>query len=365
MTLVNRLTIAALSLLLTSCASLPPPSLYGTVIAEDLLNCFAADAKDAEGNTIYCEASAAVIDGDKLIVASDKHMPAGTPILTVKPAALSPFTPDAGSIQYFQFPLLNGVRKLEGMTKTPEGRYIFATTAFDRIAPDSTKLDGYNTFLYWPAGKPEHMRVANSSSRSGVTSSLALRQRIEAYLGVPYFKVEGLMALPGERLIFGLRETGNSYKDFRYRVLLIETRYRIDASEQIIIDGNFRTLLDFDPKTVLPDAEGLGLSSIEYEPQHRCIYLMTAHETNDKLGAYLWRIELSDLDAGAVPKPVPGKDGKPLHFDNKAEGIAILDPDHLFIVHDDDRIIGGKHARQAHQAVFSVIRINSGRNIKP
>jgi hypothetical protein len=375
MAATRMLSIATLGLLLSSCASLPPAALYAEVIAEGVLNCFAAAQKDAERSLIFCEASAAVIDGDKLIVASDKHMPAGTPILTVKPAALSPFTPDANSIQYLQVPLINGVRKLEGMAKSPDGRYIFATTAFDRIARDSAKLDGYNCFLFWPAGKPEQMRVANSSSRGGVTSSLALRQRIEAHLGVPYFKIEGLMALPGERLIFGLRETGNSYKDFRYRVLLIETRYRIDASEQMIIDGNFRTLLDFDPKTVLPDAEGLGLSSIEYEPQTRRIYLTTAHEKDDKLGAYLWSMELAELDAGTIvkpipqptpiPIPIPGPDGKPLHFDNKAEGIAILGPDHLFIVHDDDRILGGKHARQAHQAVFSVIKINSGQNIKP
>jgi hypothetical protein len=119
-----------------------------------------------------------------------------------------------------------------------------------------------------------------------------------------------------------------------------------------------RTLLDFKPDGQDKLATGIGLSSVEFEPSRSRIYFTTSHETGNALGAYLWQISLADLDSGGLPKIVRDGKGNPLHFDNKAEGIAVIDARHLLIIHDDDRVTGGKHQRQPHQAVYSVVEIS-------
>jgi hypothetical protein len=303
---------------------------------------------------VYCEASAVAVRGNEVTIASDKTIPERSPFFSLQ---LQDRHIDSTPSKPIMAAPFDVARKIEGMTVTPDGAYVLATTAFDRHDPKSGRFDGYNIMLAWPADAPEKAIIIAATSREGVTSSSGLRERFIRHLGQPYFKIEGLMTLPDQRLVFGIRETGMNYKNFQYRILLVEAHYHITAAGEFILMDDLRTVLDFTPSANFSLPNGVGLSSIEYDSSNDKIYLLTSHEEEGHLGAYLWYTTLAALDSGQAPMLMPGADGRPLHFENKAEGLAILDPNHLFIVHDDDRVLGGKHNRQPHQAVYSVIRL--------
>ncbi len=355
--LLRRLVPVAFGMaLLAGCASTPPTSvIQASVIAESMIDCFPAGALETDGTPYFCEASAAVIAGDRLLVASDKALPQGTPLISIRRDGYRLLSDDLKPIMA---PLPRAARKIEGLTRSADGQHVFASTAFDRYDPKSPRFDTYNVLLAWPANQPEKAQLLASQTRDGATSSLPVRRALEDHLGVPYFKIEGLMALPGNRLVFGVREAGRSFSDFSYRIQLVEVQYGVDAQGTISLKPGMRTLLDFKPDGQDKLAAGIGLSSVEFEPSRSRIYFTTSHETGNALGAYLWQISLADLDSGGLPTIVRDGKGNPLHFDNKAEGIAVIDAHHLLIIHDDDRVTGGKHQRQPHQAVYSVVEIS-------
>jgi hypothetical protein len=341
--------------LLAGCASTAPTSgTHASAIAESLVDCFPAGALEADGTPYFCEASATVIAEDRLLVASDKMLPQGTPLISIRRDGYRLVSSDVKPIMA-QLP--RSARKVEGLTRSADGQHIFASTAFDRYDPKSPRFDTYNVLLAWPAGQPEQAQMLSAQTRDGTTSSLPLRRALEDHLGVPYFKIEGLMALPGNRLVFGVREAGRSFSDFAYRIQFVEAGYAVDGQGLVSLRPGLRTLLDFKLGELHKLPAGLGLSSIEYEPERNRVYFTTSHETGNKLGAYLWQISLADLDKGGQPTIVLDDKGNPLHFDNKAEGIAIIDARHVLIIHDDDRVTGGKHNRQPHQAVYTVVEI--------
>jgi hypothetical protein len=329
-------------------------SIRGEVEVESSLDCFPPGLREPDGELVYCEASAVTAFRNSVLIASDKTIPGRSPFFSIQ---LQGQRIDGQQSKPIMAAHFNAVRKIEGMTTTPDGAHVLVTTAFDRYDTKSAKFDGYNTMLAWPVGEPEQASIIAAVSRDGVTSSSGLRERFVRHLGQPYFKIEGLMALPNQRLVFGIRETGASHKKFQYRILLVEVHYFIAATGEFILKDDLHTVLDFVPSAKLGLPNGIGLSSAEYDPTTGRMYLATSHEEDGHLGAYLWYTTLAAFDAGQMPMLMSGADGSPLNFENKAEGIAILDANHLFIVHDDDRVLGGRYKRQPHQSVYSVVRL--------
>ncbi|MDP1526509.1 MAG: hypothetical protein Q8M20_11920 [Rhodocyclaceae bacterium] len=357
-----KLVLLLTTAFLVGCAGLPAPviELRAKLLSEAVLDCFPAEMRDAAGMLAFCEASAVVAMDSAIVIASDKPTPAGSPVFQVSMKDWKL----VNDPRPLKTPLFLAAEKIEGMTRTPDGLYALATTAFDRVHPKDNRDDGFNALMAWPAKEPSKARLIASSVRDGKESSMGLRNLFSNHLGTPYFKIEGLMALPGNRLVFGVRETGRNYKEFDYRIVIIGIDYRIDADGDWHLDGPFRTLLDFKPPPELGLPAGIGLSSIEYDADSGRIYIATSHEANDKLGAYLWHMTLGDLTEGVSPQLVLGDDGQPFYFNNKAEGIAILGKDRLFVIHDDDRVLGGQHNRKAHQAVYSVVQVQSATSLK-
>ena len=70
---------------------------------------------------------------------------------------------------------------------------------FDRLDADSNELNDYNHLLIWPLGKPDDVQVVDPDPRDGVEGSLELRGKLNGAIGFPYYKIEGLAAIPGER----------------------------------------------------------------------------------------------------------------------------------------------------------------------
>ncbi|MEX2449868.1 MAG: hypothetical protein WD407_03335 [Rhodospirillales bacterium] len=343
------------------------------IVKRGLIECFPAGLKTKKGKARHCEASAVVYleHQKRLIVAIDKALPKKfSPVFSLSFRSLE----DTPAVEtYFKHALFEKTRKIEGMTVTPDGETVFATTAFDRISCDTPKRDRYNRLLSWPARNRGAVSLVNPSERGGRKSSRPLRAVFAKALSIRqcpepgYAKIEGLAALPGNKLLFGVREHGTSHEDFSYVVKILEADYAVKGGVPFIPAQTPR-LYDAGPLSV-PGGYAVGLSGIEYDKYNKRLYLLTSFETaktDEGLGAFLWVLTLERYRAGQPPLPVRDRTGRHIMFAHKAEGLAVLDKKHIMAIHDDDRVLGRdriddlrtQFRREPHQAAFTIVRFD-------
>lgn len=351
-------------------------------VHNSVFDCFAAGAKD--GNTLcYCETSAVVFCGDPktggtIYVASDKNTPQGSPLFRTSIAAESPIIADLGfsrwaiktnDLGYVRTAPINKAKKYEDFALTPDRTWVLAITGFDRVDAQSAKMDEYNMLLAWQPNSEDKAQIIGSTDNSGVVSSVGIRQSIEKALNshfnrsaTPYYKIEGLAVLPKNRILFGVREMGNSYSDFEYKITFIQVTYTLENNTFALLD-DWKVVYDFSssPQDIQGITTPLGLSSIEYDPFGKRLYVVTSYELPEKgAGAYIWVLTEKDMLKQSAPKLVY-KGSTPLHFRHKAEDITPLAKNEALIIHDDDRVLhfGGDDSRLPHQAMYSVLRFSS------
>ena len=367
--MTNRFAIAIFLLTLagTSCKTIKSTEsapLSASITEEGLLTCFPASTL-LKNQPVWCEASAVVFDGTRVLLANDKDMPANlSPVFSKLPGTL----PDSLQMPtYLMAPAYKLARKYEDFAQTPDRKFTLLTTAFDRVKADSPDWNGYNTLLYWHTGDEQNPIVLTPDDSS--KTSIAYRTKLARALAndefpgeVPYFKVEGLAATD-QLLLFGIREIGRDYNDFKPVNKIITVSYRVvqtPAGERIRLDDDWRVVADFNAPNTAPDLpKPLSLSSLEYDPARNRFWLLTSLETPEKLDAYLWYISPDDLMADKPFTLVRNGQGQPLHFNHKAEDLTFLDNNRLLIIHDDDRfqLPVGNRIRQPNQAPYSIVTI--------
>ena len=344
------------------------------LITEGTLTCFPAGLAHESGSLVNVEVSAVVFDGERLILASDKPIP-GDDRSAVFAFDLVDGLPDPGSLQYLTADAIRRAVKYEDFALTVDGRYILATTGFDRIDDESHALNAYNHLLVWPVGQPERVQVVDPDPRDGVGGSLELRRKLDEAIGLPYYKIEGLAAVPaladlGEKsdglLLFGVREQGQAYDDFEYVARLVGVHYRMTADGNLEFVDKLCERYRFEPSEYAGVRHVCGLSSLEYDPYNDRLYLMASFEIEDEAGeqtgGYLWSMPLADLTRGTSPSIVEDAHGDVLEFEHKAEGLAVLDTERLFVAYDNDRDmslgrIDERDEREACEAPYTVLRI--------
>lgn len=356
----------------------PGPGLYGVVIKRGLIDCFpeGAERPDKPGSVAYCETSAVLKVGPQLYLASDKPIPGegASPVFAV---GLESFGGRLGLTtepsSWFAYPPFLAAKKAEDMTFDPQTGFAFLTTAFDRIEPDDPGTDAYNTLLAWPDGHPELVQVVAPSEREGVVSSAGLREPLALALadekwpeGPPYFKVEALTALPGKRLLFGIREAGESYEKFDYSLDLVQARYDVVEGKVVIDFASFERV--YRPEPLLVYGHRVAVSSLAYDAARDRLYILTSfehEETDTNLGGFLFVLTLEELAQGAPLRLVRKPDGFPLQFGDKPEGIDVLDEFTLVVIHDDDRVTSQvdyagselRIRRKPHQASYHLVQL--------
>lgn len=331
-----------------------------TVIQEGFIDCFSPSWDSTKNKWSFCEASACLFLNDSILIASDKPIPLHSSVFQVK---LSGYSKVDSNLNYIDIKLLQEAQKYEDFSLSPDQKQIFLTTGFDRIKKDDATWNSYNTLLTWKLGNTP--QVIAPKKQKGQVASLPIREQLSNALsndtfpkGMPYFKVEGLAALPNQKLLFGIREMGKKYDDFNYSILFLEATYRIENNGQVVIDGDFKRVYEFKPnKANYPELKlPIALSSIEYSPLTDKIYMTTSFEQEGELGAYLWELTPKMLTQQANPRLFYHKNKEPYCMKHKAEGITIINKNHVFIVHDDDReLING---RQPHQTAYTILRLN-------
>jgi hypothetical protein len=373
-----RLTGILLWLTLLQACQKPPVrgsnSPRAEIIQSGLIDCFEENKKDNKGAPLYCEASAVAFDGTSLIFGSDKPVP-GDSLSSVFVIAYHPEDFSRQKVKYFAQPAFRNAVKYEDFTSTPDGQYFLATTAFDRVNTQSANLDGYNTLLWWKKGEEGGVKVVSATQREGVVSSLALREKLARALitpafpqGPPYFKLEGLACIPGNRLLFGVREWGESFEKFEYAIKIIAVSYQIHQDE-FILGNDFSLIYQFTPDSTQLSGQTVALSGLEYDAYTNQLYLLTSYEKSAEpqgLGAFLWTLPLSALNQQQAPALVLNQQRQPLMLAHKAEGIVVIGEGKIFIIHDDDRVLGSEGLRKGgepfyrkpHQAAYTVLKID-------
>ena len=355
-----------------------------TIVERGLFDCFPAGLAAEDGRAIVCETSAVIKSGDDLVFATDNFVP-GREHASVFALAGGRDGVAAGAPRFLRESAILASGKLEAMTVTPDRAIILAATAFDRIALESAERDAYNMLLAWPAQPGQPAQIVAASTRGGVTSSIKVRHGLTQALasdafpeGPPYFKVEGLAALPDGRLLFGIRALGESKEAVSLTIRIVSVSYEVQDGS-VFLGEDFALIYDYDASNVWTlFAREVGLSSLEYDPYNDRLYLLTSYEIEEgdkgavsSLGGFLWTLSVADLDAGKPPALVLRRKGRPLvFFAQKPEGLAVIDGAHVFVVHDDDAVLGCENAaerdarlcRQPHQAAYAVVRIGQAPN---
>ncbi len=283
----------------------------------------------------------------------------------------------SGPKTFFTQPIFTSVNKFEAMAVSADGQHVLAMSAFDRYHKDDERQDGFNVLLAWPTGATDKTKVLSPSQRNAVASSIALRSKLERAVQkqygsqAPYFKVEGLALIPGSKIVFGVREIGQSFSTFDYKVALLEGRYKLtDSGMELDESQELVVLRDFSDGLVSL-GHTLGVSSLEYDPKKQILYVLTSFEDQspERVGAYLWILTVADGILGTQLTLVQDSNGKPFKFSGKAEGLTVLGDGRLFIVHDDDRyntqVKFGKGSnmverpRKNNEASFQILRLQT------
>ncbi len=142
------------------------------------------------------------------------------------------------------------------------------------------------------------------------------------------------------------------------------------GTEGLSLGDDFKLIYEFETSPVETlGGKQVGLSSLEYDPFQDRLYILTSYEleeTDEGLGGFLWMLPLEDLDAGGPPRLVLRGDGRPLTFAHKSEGLAVIDEKHVFVVHDDDRVVGRDKVENSetqfhrfpYQAAYTIVRFD-------
>jgi hypothetical protein len=286
-----------------------------------------------------CEVSAVSRVGERLVLTNDKPIPdaASSPLFSL---GLDNRRITDQAPVYLNDPAIEQSRKLEALTRTLDGRYLIASTAFNRVGDEQdATYDGFSTLLYWPVEQPGQARVVSPSTRQGITSSRGLREQIGAALGASFFQVAGLSVAPGNRLLLGIRKQGRDFRDAVDVFRVLAAPFSLQGGE-LRLTGSFELLFEFSPKA--PGSEQvLGLSSIEYDRYNEdALFALTSFEHGNTISGYLWSIPMPQLleRQPLVPQLLGDGTGAPLRFGNKPEGLEVLDANTLLIVHDDDHV---------------------------
>ncbi len=353
-------------LLLSACKPPLPPmdeplkeGIYGTYVIEAaLMDCFPeGTVGEDEGSTYNCESSAVEIFTGSAIIGIDKYSPAVSPVFLANGERImegnmtNPF-----ALQQEEF---SAIRKIEDFALSQDQKTLFITSGFDRIKPDGS-WDAWNTLLAMDVASGE-VQVVRDSGIKDNPSSKELKGIFMDLLKAGHMKIEGLTTLPGNRLVFGVREIGESWKNPVYTSTFIECTY-YEQNGKIMLKDDFRISYTMKTDSFMAD---LGLSSLNYDPVTNGIWATTSIELEEgeKLGSCIWFIPLSEYEKGGDAQILKTTKGEPIYMPHKAEGIAKMSNDNFLIIHDNDRtdvpidVDGKQVSRQRHEALYSVVRI--------
>ncbi|MFT4554222.1 MAG: hypothetical protein ACI9S8_002871 [Chlamydiales bacterium] len=365
---------------LTFNLSVAEETLLGKVIESGKVTAFDEEhLLDENSVPIFCETSAVVFDGEKIIFGTENPLPGKERSSIFSFPLVKGQGFDVNSRSYCTAQPFLEARRYEDFTITPDKKTILATTGFDRFSEEEN-LDGYNTLLAWPTGSENLVTIVDLHNRDNINSSLGLRDKIRKAMiseeypeGPTHFKVEGLAAIPNNRLLFGIREIGDNHLDYKSVIKILSVGYKGEGVS-FELDGEFEEI--YDSTAVVQEVIGreVALSGLEYDKFNDRLLILTSYEEVNGnevdgdmgIGGFLLYLTMDGLEAKSAPSLVHDAENRPLSFAHKPEGIAVLDSSILLVVHDDDGVLGreiiddtaNQFSRRANEGYCDVVRLN-------
>ncbi|WP_186644273.1 hypothetical protein [Fluviispira vulneris] len=328
-----------------------------------ILKCFPEDTYTIKkGNPVqaHCEASAVAFVNNMLIFANDKPiLKPYSPVFSINFSNI--FSPVAEQhITPHTHPNFMEPRKIEDFSVSLDNKYIFAATAFDWEKPEEAR-DYNGMLIYWHANDFNNVKTM-SVLDNGIENE-NIRSYLNSVVGHPYYKIEGLAILPNNKILLGIREKGESYKNFSYTIEMISVTYQ-EKDDKIYLNNDFKLAYSFNNSKDFV-SENVGLSSIEWDKYNDRLLLLTSYEDQEEnIGAYLWSLDRKDLENGNAPVLIKDN-SKPLNLINKAEGLTVLNDHEIFIINDDDRVIknsvvnGVELTRKTNEAIYNIVEFQN------
>lgn len=299
-----------------------------------------------------CELSAVQFYKNTLIFGNDKTFldQEISPIFSVP---YKDETPEINSITYYKNPKFYSTKKFEDFSITLDKKYIFATTSFDR---DDKNFE-YNSVLFWQpnrSNEADFLTVLEENKESRDIKKYIQRELNNS----KYFKEEGLTIIPEDKIIFGIREEGESYKNFNYTFKLISASL-VYMNSKYYLKNDFKLIYNF-TNSKNYTSENVGISGLAWDNYNKRILILTSFEEKENIGAYLWSLDLNQLKKNAEPNLIYNHN-LPLKFEHKAEGVTVIDKNQIFIISDDDRIIktsnikNSSYSRKPNESIYDLI----------
>lgn len=312
-----------------------PEGKYAEFILEEaLMTCFPEGMKFDDGRDYNCEFSAAAMYEGSILLGNDKNTSAVSPMMLANGESLKkgemnhPF--ELKQEEFFN------IYKMEDFAFTPDKKTLFITSGFDRLKDDSNEWDLFNCLLAWNVKADEFQMVAKIDN-DGIISSKELRTKFKEMLDTKHMKIEGLMVLPGNRLVFGVRETGDHFDFPTYNTTFIECIYREERG-QIFLTNSFKITYTMDTSSARED---LGLSSMYYDVEKDMIYFSTSFEGGaegqQELGGYIWSLSMTDYMAKKPAQLIRKADGSAFELRHKIEALTKMDDGNYILIYDNDR----------------------------
>lgn len=375
-TIKNISRIVLISILASGC-SFSYGLTQGKIVKSGLIDVYPEDALDSRGSPLPASPSAVSFDGKFLTFASDKR-PGDDYLSAAYSIETSSWQDDFSKapLNFLTQPRFKNINKYESSATTPNGKYVLLAGCFGTL--DSKKFDKQsqvenNMLVAYPRGEPENVQLVAETTIDECTFSYSLRNSMLRALktpkfpnGIPYFNIEAMTIIPGNKIIFGIREFGPDWghPDNVMSILLIAASYQI-IDGKFMIFNDFNIIYQVDPKKLLDTPTPIGIAELEYDKYNKRLIMSTSMEsgnsgTLDNIATYLWTLTLDDLLNQQLPRPVLGEDGKPLKLAHKFEGITLMDANHLFLAADDDNILldaNGNPFRKPNQASYAIIEL--------
>lgn len=302
------------------------------IIKSAYLKCFDTVVYKKNGKPYTSEPSTVSYYRGSLFVGNDKTCPFDySSIFAIK------FTDSllSKNITYTKDQLYKNVKKFESSTITADSNFFIFSGAYSWAEHKK-----YNRAIFFSTKNPQKGDILQVENGKEIREKLlkAIENK-ETSQKPDYIKVEGLAALPDNHLLFGIREMGKTYKDFKYTITIVEAKLKTKGNK-LLLSNKFKKIYHYKPDSKYGD---IGLSAMEYNPYDSCLYVVSSVEkgtTSKDLGAYLWKIKLDDLYKNKPLTPILDQNNNHFRFNHKIEGLTFVAPNKILLIADDDRVCG-------------------------
>ncbi len=252
---------------------------------------------------------------------------------------------------------------VKDFTLTFDKKFSFALVC----SPDQTN----DQLVFWTFMNPEDIKPIKPNPGENFTLKSAILNSLNLHFkdSIINFKLDGLAALPNNKLLIGVTEVTNERDQNSSVFTLIEVGYTITNQGIVFLKNDFRLALNFETFENDRIRENISLVAMEFDPDNSRILFLTKF-TNIKretdMGGYLLGMSLYNIQLGeGYPYIFENSNGNVFVFDHQPGGLTYVNRNIFFILNDDETYLGDSKRRHKktwerspNQLSYTVIKVD-------